>query len=125
MLAVFAVCHLVGDFILQTDWQALHKHGGLGRDPIARRALRHHITTYALAFAPAFVWIAGERGWLAALIAAAVIVPHTLQDDGRALSAYMIAVKRVDPNDDRLVAVLVDQASHAVALLGAACLIGL
>ncbi len=125
MLAVFAVCHLVGDFVLQTDWQALHKPRGLGPDPLARRALRNHITTYALAFAPAFAWIAVEHGWLAALIAVAVIVPHTLQDDGRVISAYMIAVKRVDPADDRLVAIFVDQAFHAVALLGAACLVGL
>ena len=29
---VFWVSHLAGDFLLQTDWQAEHKHGGLGRD---------------------------------------------------------------------------------------------
>jgi hypothetical protein len=125
VLAVFTVCHLVGDFILQTDWQARHKHGGLGPDPLARRALARHITTYALAFAPAWLWIAAEHGWLAALIAAAVIVPHAIQDDGRAISAYMIAVKHANPDDDRVLAVLVDQAFHAVALLGAACLIAL
>jgi fatty acid desaturase len=125
VLAVFAVCHLVGDFILQTNWQARHKHGGLRSDPLARRALAWHITTYALAFVPAWLWIAGERGWLAVLIAVAVIVPHTIQDDGRTLRAYMIAVKRADPDDDRLLAVFVDQAFHGVALFGAACLIAL
>ena len=31
---VFVVCHLVGDFLLQTDWQANHKYGGLGGDPV-------------------------------------------------------------------------------------------
>jgi len=125
VLAVFVICHLVGDFLLQTDWQARHKHGGLGPDPIARRALAQHIATYALAFAPAWGWIAVERGWLAALIAAAVIAPHAIQDDGRAVGAYMIAVKRVDPAGAPSLAVFVDQAFHAVALFGAACLIAL
>ena len=36
---VFVISHLVGDFLLQTDFQARYKHGGLGRDPVARRAL--------------------------------------------------------------------------------------
>ena len=125
VLAVFVVCHLVGDFLLQTDWQARHKYGGLGPDPVARRALAAHVATYALAFVPAWLWIAGERGWTAALIAAAVIVPHALQDDGRGVSAYMSAVKHVGPAGDRALAVFVDQAFHVVALFGAACLVGL
>jgi len=125
VLAVFAVCHLAGDFILQTNWQASHKHGGLGPDRLSRRALASHIATYALAFAPAWLWIADGRGWLAALIAAAVIVPHAIQDDGRAIGAYMVAVKRANPSDDRLLAMFVDQAFHGVALFGAACLIAL
>src|SRR5215207_1947283 len=29
VFAVFAVSHLVGDFALQTEWQARHKRGGL------------------------------------------------------------------------------------------------
>ena len=125
VLAVFAVCHLVGDFILQTNWQARHKHGGLGPDRVARRALAQHIASYALAFAPAWLWIALDHGWLAALIAAAVIVPHAIQDDGRVIGAYMVAVKRANPEDDRLLAVFVDQAFHSVALFGAACMIAL
>ena len=30
---VFFVSHLAGDFLVQTEWQALHKRGGLGGDP--------------------------------------------------------------------------------------------
>ena len=125
VFAVFVVCHLAGDFLLQTDWQARHKHGGLGRDPVARRALAQHIATYTLAFVPAWLWVAAERGWLAALIAAAVIVPHAIQDDGRGVSAYMVAVKHVNPADERTLVMFVDQAFHVVALFGAACLVGL
>ena len=36
---MLVVSHLIGDFVLQTDFQAEHKHGGLGRDPVRRRAI--------------------------------------------------------------------------------------
>ena len=39
VLAGFLVAHMVGDYLLQTDWQARHKRGGLGGDAVARRAL--------------------------------------------------------------------------------------
>ena len=29
VFAVFFVSHQVGDYLLQTDWQAMHKRGGL------------------------------------------------------------------------------------------------
>src|SRR3712207_7655677 len=33
---LLVVSHLFGDFILQTEFQATNKHGGLGRDPVKR-----------------------------------------------------------------------------------------
>ena len=39
VFAGFLVAHMVGDYLLQTDWQARHKRGGLqrpGRPPPAR-----------------------------------------------------------------------------------------
>ena len=62
LFAAFVACHLAGDFVLQTDWQAIHKPGGLGRDPVARRALCAHIATYTLCFVPAIAWVAAENG---------------------------------------------------------------
>ncbi len=38
VLAAFLVAHMVGDYLFQTDWQARNKRGGLGSDPVARRA---------------------------------------------------------------------------------------
>ena len=38
VFAAFLVCHLTGDLLLQTEWQALTKTRGLG-DPEGRRAL--------------------------------------------------------------------------------------
>jgi hypothetical protein len=118
--ALFAVSHLVGDYVLQTDWQALHKHGGLGRDPTARRALLAHLTTYTLAFVPALVWLGTEIGAAGAVgVGALVTLPHLIQDDGRLLSAYMRRVKGVrEPTE--LLAMCVDQSFHLVALLAAA-----
>lgn len=119
---LFAVSHLVGDFILQTDWQAHNKHGGLGRDPTRRRALVSHVATYTLAFVPALVWLGTEIGAAGAIgIGALIALPHLVQDDGRLLAAYIRSAKRVD-DPSELLWVCVDQSFHLVALLGAALL---
>jgi hypothetical protein len=120
VFALFAVSHLVGDYVLQTDWQALHKYGGLGSDPTARRALLAHLSTYTLAYVPALVWLGSDIGAAGAIgVAALVSVPHLIQDDGRLLSAYIRRVKRVDEPSE-LLAMCVDQSFHLVALLAAA-----
>jgi hypothetical protein len=121
---VFLVCHLVGDFLLQTDWQATRKHGGLGADPEARRALGTHVFTYTLSFVPALVWIAAEtKLWRALLAAVVVAVPHLIQDDGRLLDAYMRRIKGPDSLVSPGIRTACDQAFHVVALFGAALLV--
>ncbi len=57
------------------------------------------------------------------MIAAAVGLPHLIQDDGRLLTRLPPRVKRLDPVANHTVAALVDQAFHMVALLGAALLV--
>lgn len=123
VFVVFFVVHQAGDYLLQTDWEALHKHGGLGRNPVARRALFTHTFTYSLAYVPAFIWISSRLGWSTLLVAAAVCIPHCIQDDGRLLSIYIHRVKGMDASAHRSVAALVDQACHMVALFGAALLV--
>ena len=120
VLVVFAVCHLVGDFLFQTEWQAVNKYGGLRPIPIARRALLSHVATYTIAFFPAFVWIAEDHGARVWAAVALVAIPHLLQDDGRALLAYVRRVKRSDAGPGDLVFVMTDQSLHAVGLLAAA-----
>src|SRR4051794_3046931 len=116
LFAVLVVCHLVGDFILQTDWQATHKRGGLGSDPVARRALVSHVSVYTLACLPAFIWIASERsvGW-GILAAVLVFIPHLIQDDGRLIRAYASDVKGVR-EDNPMLFLMLDQSFHMVAL---------
>lgn len=120
--AVLLVSHLVGDFLLQTDWQAAHKSGGLGPDPVKRRALASHMLTYMLAFVPGLIWIGLETDLLwAVLIGAIVLVPHWIQDDGRLLDAYIGRVKGLAKLSPGL-RVAVDQSFHVVFLFGTALL---
>jgi hypothetical protein len=121
---VFIVCHLVGDFLFQTDWQARNKDHGLGSDPVHRRALFSHVGTYMVAFLPALVWIGLELDlWRAVLAAVVISVPHLIQDDRRLLDAYMRRVKGPASVDSAGLMVAVDQSFHIVALLGTALLI--
>jgi hypothetical protein len=124
IFVAFGVSHLVGDYLLQTDWQARHKRSGLSRnDAVARRALFSHVLTYTVAFLPPVLIIASgplQVVWILALIA----VPHLIQDDGRLLAAYMTRVKRIDPQSNLTVSILVDQTFHLLALLGLALLVG-
>jgi uncharacterized protein DUF3307 len=124
VFAVFVICHLVGDFLLQTDWQARYKHGGLGRDSRARRALFAHVTTYTLAFVPALVWLAGDIGGGVAWVAGLIFVPHLVQDDARLLTAYIARVKGPGAAANVQVALAVDQSFHLMTLFGIALLAG-
>lgn len=120
---LFAVSHLVGDYLLQTDWQATHKRRGLSGEAIARRALLSHGATYTLAFVPALLWVADlpvEALWIATLVA----VPHIAQDDGRVVEWWMRRVKHVPISTQPFVAAAVDQTLHVVALLAVALVAG-
>ena len=119
----FAISHLAGDFILQTDWQARNKHGGLGPDREAIRALTSHVVTYTLAFLPALVWIATDIGAWVVAIATLIALPHFVQDDGRLLRSYMRRVKKVPGEPGGILYLGVDQSFHTVALLGTALVV--
>jgi len=111
------ISHLAGDFLLQTEWQAVTKRGGLGRDPAQRRALVLHGLTYTAAYVPALAWLGGELGALGAVACAlAITLPHLLIDDGRFLRAWLSRVKHNDHPETWLVAA-VDQTFHLVCLL--------
>ena len=123
VFAVFLVSHLVGDFVLQTEWQAQHKRGGLGPAREPRRALLIHVSVYTLCFVPAFAWLRDDAGWLLLLaVAALLFATHVVQDDGRLLEAYARRVKRLDPDSHPLVVIAVDQSLHVVTLFGLALL---
>jgi hypothetical protein len=117
VFTVFFVSHLVGDYLLQTDRQALNKYGGLSADPVRRRALLSHLATYGLCFVPAGIWIANNVGAGAAVgLVALVVVPHLVQDDGRLLTFYISRVKGAPAEPGTFVFISVDQSFHLLAL---------
>jgi len=113
---VFFVSHLVGDFLLQTDWQARHKFGGLGPDRESRRALLAHTFTYTLAFVPALIWLATDIGAWAIGVAVLIAVPHMIQDDGRLLDLYVRRAKGLAGEAPPALRLAVDQTGHAIML---------
>jgi uncharacterized protein DUF3307 len=124
VFAIFVVSHLAGDFIFQTEFQATNKHGGLGPDPVKRRALALHTLAYTACFVPALIWLSDDLA-IGALIAtaAAIGIPHGLQDDGRVMKWWMREVKHT-PVAPGVLAMLVDQSFHMVALLLLALIVG-
>jgi hypothetical protein len=124
VFAVFVVSHVVGDYLLQTEWQALNKRGGLTGSRTMRRALASHIATYTLAFVPGLIWLwdslhAGVFG-----VAALIAIPHWLQDDGRLLHTYARTVKGADISTNPALGAALDQSFHLLALFLTAILIG-
>ncbi|MEX2195142.1 MAG: DUF3307 domain-containing protein [Thermoleophilaceae bacterium] len=127
VFVALVVCHVVGDYLLQTDWQARNKHGGLMRGPgtaESRRALFAHVAIYTLAFVPVFAALWDSLGAGVLGVAALVAVPHLIQDDGRGLMVYILRVKRCDADTARQIFTPVDQSFHLVALFLVALVAG-
>jgi hypothetical protein len=121
VFAAFLVCHLAGDLLLQTEWQALTKVRGLS-DPEGRRALMAHVLTYMLPYLPALVWVGVQRGVPRAIAVALLIaLPHVAIDDGRFVGVWLRQVKH-SPNPAPSLRLMVDQSFHVVCLLGVAVL---
>lgn len=118
-LLALLISHATGDVLLQTEWQAQTKPGGLG-DALGRRALARHVATYTSAFVPALAWIGKHRGaGRATTVGALVAIPHLVIDDGRFVRAWSRGIKRAsEPTPALLIAV--DQSFHVLSLLGAA-----
>ncbi|MGZ4176785.1 MAG: DUF3307 domain-containing protein [Solirubrobacteraceae bacterium] len=119
VFAAFLVCHVAGDLLLQTEWQALTKVRGLA-DPEGRRALIAHAATYMLPFLPVLIWIGEDRNVARALLVALLVaVPHVLVDDGHFVAVWLRQVKH-SPDPAPTLRLMVDQSFHVVCLLGAA-----
>jgi hypothetical protein len=121
VFVAFVVCHLTGDLLLQTEWQALTKVRGFG-DREGRRALTSHVLTYTLPYLPVLVWVADDRSVVRAVVVAILIaLPHVVIDDGRLVRAWLRQVKH-SPDPAPALRLMVDQSFHVVCLLGVAVL---
>ena len=119
VLIALLICHVVGDVLLQTDWQAMNKSSGLGQS-LGRRALVRHVATYSVAFIPALVWIGGQTTpWRAIGVGALVAIPHLLIDDGRLVRFWLRDVKGTTTPALGLM-IATDQSFHVLCLFAAA-----
>ena len=124
IFAVFVVSHAAGDYLLQTDWQALNKRGGLGPDPVAQRALVSHVVSYTAAFVPAAVWLGDDLKPLGVVaFLAGIFFPHLIQDDGRLLARYIRTVKGEGAAANSALVTSVDQSLHIVVLFATAVVV--
>jgi hypothetical protein len=124
LFGVFLLSHLAGDFLLQTDFQANNKAGGLRAHQPARRALTLHGLSYMLAFVPALVWVADGSGAAAAVgVAGLVGVPHIVIDDGRLVNLWVRQIKHGNGVPPTVVRLGVDQTFHLLALAAVALLV--
>ena len=125
IFAVFVVSHALGDYLLQTDWQATNKRGGLSSDYDRRLALLTHVSVYTLSFVPAFIWLSNNGLNLGGvlLLALGIFVPHMVQDDGRLLSRYIRSVKGCDEESEREIFTAVDQSFHLITLFVTALIV--
>jgi hypothetical protein len=113
---VFIVSHLFGDYLLQTEWQAINKRGGLTGTAEQRRALFSHIATYTMAYIPSLIWLwSSLHAWVFG-IAAVIAIPHLIQDDGRLLARYSMTVKKADITRNLSLSAALDQSFHLIAL---------
>jgi Protein of unknown function (DUF3307) len=113
---VFVVSHLLGDYLLQTEWQAINKRGGLTGTAIQRRALFSHIATYTMAYIPSLIWLwSSLHAWVFG-IGALIAIPHLIQDDGRLLARYSMTVKKADITRNLSLSAALDQSFHLIAL---------
>ena len=122
LLIALLVSHAVGDVLVQTEWEAINKRGGLTGSG-SRRALLMHLATYTLSFVPAAIWVGEDRGAGRAVLALVLVaVPHLLVDDGRPVSVWITRVKHA-PLPAPALSIAVDQAFHVVSLLAVALII--
>ena len=124
IFAAFVVSHLVGDYLLQTDWQARNKRNGLAGDPVKRRALLSHVFVYTLTFAPALIWMSDDLGAGVIWVAALIFIPHVIQDDGRLLTWFIFKVKGCTEETAAEIFTPVDQSFHILTLFGIALAAG-
>jgi hypothetical protein len=107
-LLALIISHVVGDVLVQSDWQAINK------------ALLLHVSTYTLTFVPALIWL-GENAtaWRAVGVGALVAIPHLIVDDGHIVRFWLRDVKRT-PDPPLALVIAVDQSFHLLCLFGAA-----
>lgn len=124
LFVLFYVAHKIGDYWVQTDWQANNK----ASNP---EALWGHALTYGLTFVPFLIaaTVAGvTEPWAVFGGFGLIMLPHAWFDTRKPLNWYWVHVKRLslDPASHPLFAILrleMDQAFHIASLAVAAAIL--
>ena len=105
----FVLAHLLGDWILQTPYQAAHKGNGRYRNG----ALWRHCLVYTAVFFPVF-WVLDVNFWWLGF----VLATHVYVDRRTPVTWFLEHVKGNDPRDSTwtMMAIMTDQIFHLVVL---------
>ena len=113
------VAHLVGDWLLQTEWQALNK----GKN---YRALFSHIAIYTLIILVVLVVDFGFQNIDVYLVVAMLGLSHAFLDRGRPVIRFMKTFRIiVEREPERWLTMAVDQVLHVFFLALAALILSL
>lgn len=104
------IAHVVGDWLLQTEWQAVNKASNW-------RALFTHVAVYHLVVLAALLWRVGAGDPRVYLVVVGLAVVHAVMDRKRSV-AWFIRVMRisVERSPERWLTIAVDQSLHLVWL---------
>ena len=112
------VTHLVGDWLLQTEWMATEKHHN-------RRALLAHVAVYHALMLVALGYRFGFTNGTVYAVVAGLALSHTVLDRGwpvlRIMRVLRISVTRAP---EKWLVVAVDQTLHILLLAAAALVLG-
>lgn len=109
------LAHLVGDFLLQTEWQAVNKRTSWA-------ALLTHVVIYHALVLAAFVWHEGSDRPIVYAVVAVLALTHAALDRFTVVPLMRTLRLVVKREPDRTLTFAVDQAIH-ILLLGIAAFV--
>jgi hypothetical protein len=116
ILESLLLAHVLGDWILQTNWQAQNKRHNW-------RAMLSHMVVYHLVVLGVLVARFGYRDWVVYAVVGGLAVTHAFLDHGWPVTWLMKRLGIAPRNEyDRWLSVMFDQSLH-ILLLGVATLI--
>jgi len=111
------VAHVIGDWLLQTEWQALNKARHWG-------ALLAHVTVYHIIVLVVLLLVFDLNPALVVVVVAGLALFHALLDRRDFTNWYMRATRMVVHQDPPLwLRMAVDQSLHVVSLAAAALIL--
>ena len=111
------VAHLVGDWLLQTEWQALNKGKNF-------QALLTHVAVYSLTLLAVLVTTFGFSNLSIYIIVLILGLIHALMDGSGVVAWYIRTFKLIDKRGpEKWLSIAVDQVFHILLIAGAALLL--